>query len=208
MQIKKDSAKKTCGTLLYILTLSLSLALMGGCSIGQQSKPSQFYLLTAEQDRNGSNITVPYDVLGVGPINIPAYLDRPQIVVRNGQDVRISLEEFHRWGERFVKIFPCRCRNGSPPCGRPTAVVQYPAASNRHAEVWLTMEIGRLDGTVGKDATLDAWWSIVSRKGDLIHTKRFTKTLPVANNYESLVETESELLWLLVQDAVRVLQKK
>ena len=37
-------------------------------------------------------------VIGVGPITVPKYLDRPQIVTRSGRN-QLALGEFDRWAE-------------------------------------------------------------------------------------------------------------
>src|SRR5512145_1644163 len=81
---------------LVAVTLGAPL-LLGGCA----SQPSRFYLLSAMPDNITaspamSNQQAP--TIGVGPITLPRYVDRPQIVTRTGP-YEIKLAEFDRWAE-------------------------------------------------------------------------------------------------------------
>ncbi len=73
----------------FISALSLVVAL-AGCG---STPPSHFYKLSASGGgaKNSSNISV-----AVGPVSIPALVDRPQIVISTGPN-QVRLEEFDRW---------------------------------------------------------------------------------------------------------------
>lgn len=76
------------------LTLLALAAIAGGCA--GRSKPATFYVLTARAEAVMPTTQDPQ--LTVGPIDMPAYLDRPQIVTRlhNGQ---LEVDEFNRWAQ-------------------------------------------------------------------------------------------------------------
>lgn len=81
-----------------LLVISLFL---GGCSLGGKSKPANFYVLTALPESTeaiSQQEEVPH--LGVGQVQIPAFLDRPQMVTKVAEN-QIALSEFNRWGESF-----------------------------------------------------------------------------------------------------------
>lgn len=205
-----------------LLIILACCALLGACSIGQPSKPAAFYVLTPQAsmgtnipdnlDTNtarGSNTDAEQNVIGVGPIRIPSYIDRPQMVLRSGHDVRITLDEFNRWGEPLADNIPRIVTDMvALHAGKDAAVVQYPSASNRHANVWITMNINRLDGALNESATIDTWWSIVSRDGDLLHTGRFRHSVPVGSEYADLATAESSLLWLATKAAMEFVDLK
>lgn len=75
----------------------LLLWIVAGCT--GTSPPSTFYLLSAipeatqpiEKASGGSSSIV------VGPLSMPAYLERIQIVTQAG-DGEMVIDEFHRWG--------------------------------------------------------------------------------------------------------------
>ena len=74
-----------------------TLVLVAAC-LGPRSDPSAFYLLNATV----APVQAPAlpVVLGVGPVTLPGYLDRPQLVVRVSEN-EIALAESDRWAERL-----------------------------------------------------------------------------------------------------------
>lgn len=71
-------------------------AILSGCGA---TSTSRFYTLTPVQPiASGAKAPSPEAAvtLSVGPVNIPDYLDRPQIVVRSSHN-ELLLSEFNRW---------------------------------------------------------------------------------------------------------------
>src|SRR4029079_10528290 len=79
-----------------VVALSLVLTLVG-CA----SAPSRFYTLSAaaETAKNSSDISV-----AVGPVSIPAVVDRPQIVISIGPN-QVRLGQFHRLARTATEQF-------------------------------------------------------------------------------------------------------
>lgn len=83
---------------IYYLLLSCWLLSLTGC-IGGKTPPSQFYLL----EPLGADISSPVSegikpVVALGPVRIPRYVDRPQIVTATGKNA-YQLSELNRWAE-------------------------------------------------------------------------------------------------------------
>ena len=74
--------------------IAAALLAVAGCGTTQ---PSTYYQLseTANTELSGLDRGL---AVGVGPVNVAPYLDRPQIVVR-GQGHTLRLSEFNRWVE-------------------------------------------------------------------------------------------------------------
>lgn len=194
------------------LTASIGLA---GCAV---SDPTQFYTLgqaaasspTAESvERKASASTSRSRVaatgavgIGVGPVLLPGYLDRSQIVVRTGAD-RVELSMFHRWAEPLadgiartlaeeigarvpterIVIFPWR--------GVVARVIQYQ----------VVVAVLRFDGRPGGDVTLDTRWRILGRDGDELEFRRSTVIETAAGSgYEPMVAAMSRALVTLGQE--------
>ena len=68
------------------------MALAAGCA----SPPSRFYTLSGAT-ANATSTEGPS--IAVGPVSIPAVVDRPEIVVTIG-DNEVWLDEFNRWAVR------------------------------------------------------------------------------------------------------------
>jgi len=80
-----------------LAALCLLAAALAGCG---ETRPYTFYTLSAVAEEQGSTDRGRSSGLavGVGPITLPKYLDRPQVVTRPTAN-RLNLAEFHRWGE-------------------------------------------------------------------------------------------------------------
>ena len=82
----------------------LLVFLLASCSTTPEVK---YYTLNPGFDIEPDNLrTVSGDVLaiGVGPVELPKFLDRPQIVTRKSQ-YRVAFSEFHRWAGSFSEDF-------------------------------------------------------------------------------------------------------
>ncbi len=87
-----------------LLTLAVSLGL-ASCAV---TDPTQYYTLgqtparsaesTARASTERRSAAGAAVGIGVGPVIIPGYLDRSQIVTRRGTD-HVELSMFHRWAE-------------------------------------------------------------------------------------------------------------
>jgi uncharacterized lipoprotein YmbA len=63
------------------------------------SPQSRFYTLLAKEPEPGIvRVAVGDEWVGIGPIDVPSYLDRPQIVTR-GEGHRLVVHEFDRWAD-------------------------------------------------------------------------------------------------------------
>jgi uncharacterized lipoprotein YmbA len=70
--------------------------ILGGCGA---TSGSRFYTLTPVRPTGATAVTAASDgsiLLGIGPVTIADYLDRPQIVTRTSQN-ELLLSEFNRW---------------------------------------------------------------------------------------------------------------
>jgi uncharacterized lipoprotein YmbA len=78
-------------------------ALLNACSVGGNTKTSQFYVLGAIIEQPKSD-TLENLRLGVGPIAIPGYVDRPQMVTKT-DTAEIRIDEYARWAEPLEEMF-------------------------------------------------------------------------------------------------------
>jgi uncharacterized lipoprotein YmbA len=86
-----DLRVKTVAVFLWICLFA-----WGGCA---STKPARFYTLSPLDGTGERSGTVPAEqriAVAVGPIAIPDYLDRPQILTRSGPR-ELELSEFERW---------------------------------------------------------------------------------------------------------------
>ena len=166
--------------------------LTGACGF---SRPSTFYVLDnsvlPEQSvtlKNADRI-----LIGIEPVFVPNYLEKPQIVIRQPDSVTLTASEFNRWAESLSDVLPRVLAAGI------SERMGYPAAKqiNLNRDLFpyrLFVEVLRFDATFDKEAVLDAWWTIMSNSGNILYRTRSTLVAPVDDTYAGVVRAEQQLL--------------
>ena len=133
--------------------------------------------------------------IGVGPVTIAQYLDRPQIVTRAGSH-RLLMSEFNRWSEP-LKNSISRVISVSLSTQLQTTRVYLIPRRNKSIplDYQVAIDIARFDGELGSDARLVARWSLYDTDNKVILTK--VSIISVASegtDFESLVAAENRAL--------------
>jgi len=182
---------------------------LAGCA-GHSPKTS-FYKLVPLAELGELDEAVPhYDFsVGVGPITIPDYLKRPQIVTRESNS-RLQIAEFHRWAGLLEKDIAAVMVDNLTDLLGSERVVTYPWDRLARPDYRVVYDIQRFDGTPGVEAVLKVRWTVfdtVAGKAEKVLGKRYR--LPLNDpGYESLVKAESELLGQFSRDVAAELLKK
>ena len=143
------------GRLLVLLVLGLLTA----CAT---SPPSRFYLLTPlpEADRRNSDIRGGDLSIGIGPVVFPQFLDRPQLVVRDGSN-RLDLEEFNRWGGTLQDDFLRVWGENLGYLLDTSRILIFPSESRAPIDFRITAEVVNFEGRQGGDAILKVRWAVM-----------------------------------------------
>jgi uncharacterized protein len=178
--------------------------LASGCG---SSPPSHFYTLsgTTTAPAASSNLAV-----SVGPITIPAAVDRPQMVVSTSAN-QVELDEFNRWasplGNNISRVV---AMNLVALLGTPN-VTLFPQMLAANSDFRVAVEVQRFDSTPGESAMLDAVWTVRRAKDGKIDTGRTTVRETVTEkSIDALVAAHSRAIARLSQDvaaAVRELDR-
>jgi uncharacterized protein len=174
--------------LVILCVVSIMLA---GCAT---SKPSRYYVLNAPENaqnacKGGRIITI-----GISPVDLPKYLDRPQIMTRIN-DNELQLSEFHQWAEPLkdnISRVIAQNLSGSLCAG----IKMFPWTGSEQFDYRLSTRLIRLDGAPGGEAFLDVQWTISDQQSNkLLITKesRFTEHVG-SNSYDALVSAYSRLI--------------
>jgi uncharacterized protein len=195
----------TCRSLSLVL-LCILIFTAAGCGT---TGPSKFYVLNAlagPETGTGLDTTRPGIAVGVGPVKIPEYLDRLQIVTRSTMS-SLRLAEFERWAEPLEKSIPrILAENLSTLLGSDQVAI-HPWPNALQVEYQVVVEVNRLDGTLGENALLDARWTLLADKGKrIVVRKNSTISEPVSGgSYEGLVMAQSRTLARLAQEIARTI---
>jgi uncharacterized protein len=163
-------------------------ASMTGCSylakaiLAPQKDISKFYLLTPTADTaahsSASAQTTTGDfTLGLGPIKLPPYLDRPEIVTRMAPN-RLELSKEDRWGESIQNGFTSAMeRDLAAQAG--AAVIVFPWYNTVHIDMQVQIDVYRFETDGQGTATLSAKWTILDSTGkNILYTVESNLTQP------------------------------
>ena len=158
------------------------------------SRPSRFYTLAPLQVRDGPGSTAADAMLAIGPIEIPDYVDRQQIVTRTGAN-ELVVAEFDRWGGSLDSeissslVATLRDRLAS----QQIAVAPWRSAilSGAGATYRAAVSVSRFDGIPGQSVVLQGRWELIAQSGgkeESLGVREATVTEPIdAPGYDALV---------------------
>jgi uncharacterized lipoprotein YmbA len=189
--------------LVPILILCAFMVLWAGCA----STPSKFYTLSPTAEPGGGTAT--YSV-AVGPVSVPATVDRPQMVVSVGPN-QVRIDEFNRWASPLPgDIARVVAENLSKILGTPLVSV-FPQATATGASYRVLIDVMRFESVPGKSVTLDAVWTVRGAKEGALRAGRTTVNEPAADgSTAALVAGHSRALGRLsgeVAEAIRGLDR-
>jgi uncharacterized lipoprotein YmbA len=165
-------------------------ASVSGCSymakaiLAPQKDISKFYLLTPTADTATSTTgTAPTQstgdpfTIGLGPIKLPPYLDRPEIVTRAAPN-RLELSKEDRWGESLQNGFT-RAMERNLAAQASAAVIVFPWYNTVHVDMQVQIDVYRFETDAQGTATLSAKWTILDSSGkNILYTVETRLTQP------------------------------
>lgn len=191
--------KNSYGCYLIISSLFF-LLILTGCG---STQPSRFYTLyplgdlktEPQSTSSGHNIYI-----SIGPVEIPDYLNRPQIAIRTSQN-ELTLSEYDRWAgslrEDIVRVLS-------------ENISRLMAADRLSVVEWgwgaghdyrLAVEIKQFDIMPEGNVLLSAEWALIGKNGTRIIARRERVTEPIGGQrYEARVSSMSKALETLSRD--------
>ncbi|MFR6517751.1 MAG: membrane integrity-associated transporter subunit PqiC [Bilophila wadsworthia] len=171
--------KKRAPSLLLALLALAGLLTAGGCSLGRSPRPD-FYMLSSPVENvvQSGKEKISGPRVAIGPVSIPGYLDRPQLFLRDGNDVKVELAEFNHWSEPFgegVTRVLCDAVSASL---TPRKGLASPMRSQQPFQWRIAVDIARFDGAPNGSVILDAGWILVNESGEELKSGRFVQHAP------------------------------
>jgi uncharacterized protein len=130
------------------------------------SPPARFYSLQALDlaYRPDANEAV---VMYVGPLRLPEYLARPQIVTR-GDGSEMLIDDYHRWAEPLDDAIPRIIAMNVDNLVEGLLVVAFPSGNVLEADYRLQGSIVRFDADPAGRAVLIVQWGISKPDGNFL----------------------------------------
>jgi len=168
-------------------------ALLTACA----STPTNFYTLESQSRppvvTTTTGATKP--LIGIGPLSLPALLDRRGIVTR-AENNSVQIAEFDQWAAPLQNnVLAVLSKNVATL--QPNAIVRaYPWSVYGNVDYRVIIDISRFDTQLGKFANLEASWAIMEEKNHTIISNGQTKLQQRLNDasYNSAAQGLSKLL--------------
>lgn len=160
------------------LLVALSLWWLAACAT---TPPLRYYLLVPQiEAAKATDPSIEKLSIGVGPIEIPDYLDRAEIVIRRGS-TRLVLGDTDKWGEPFDPLFGrVLVENLGRQLGSRN-IQLLPQRRDSRLDAQMELDLLRFDADEGGSVVLDLRWRLYDRDGGrLLATDRLTLLEPVA----------------------------
>jgi uncharacterized lipoprotein YmbA len=187
------------------VALVASLLGLGACA----STPSRFYLLNTLPASETTPATAAErgPVIGVGPVTLPKYLDRPQIVSRASRH-QLSLSEFDRWAEPLQDNVSRVLAENLALLIPTDHLLLNPWPRATPVDYQVTVEVLQFEGWLEGESTLLARWSILDRgERELVSQKVHLNVPTGGRDVEAQVTGMNQLLERLSRDIATAIQR-
>jgi len=178
----------------------LSLLSICGCA----SKSPNYYILnslqsgapSAEKVRAENDLTI-----GVGPVKIPAYLDRPEMATRSAAD-SLQFAEFDKWAEPLERNLTRVISENLAILLSTNRVGVFPWLNSAQVQYQVTVDITQLERMPDGKVILAARWNILGDQGEnmlVIESSRFSIPIESAG-YGAMASAESRAVEALSRE--------
>jgi len=187
---------------ILVLALAVSLSACAG-----KSASAKFYVLSPLPQSKLSEVGG--TTIGVFPVAMPDYLDRPQIVTRVSEN-EIKLDEFSRWAEPLKENFYTVLVDNLSTLLNSEKVIK----TAQNLGVPLTFQVGvevvQFEGVLGGDVVLNVRWGLFETEGKkLVLSKRSLFKEPTsAATYEALVAAQSRAVAALSREIAEAIRSR
>ncbi|MGD9245946.1 MAG: PqiC family protein [Desulfobacterales bacterium] len=185
--------------LIFLITtviLGAVMVILAGCA--SYSQPSKFYVLNVmpQLEATAQVTTGDADILmGIGPITLPAYLNRSHIVTRTGEN-ELKISEFHLWAEPLKDNIARVMMESLSRLLNTNQIVTYPWRTSSRVAYQITLDVTRFD--VGSDghAQLDVYWTVFGKDGkeEMFKKKSIFRTPAKSRDYQEMVAAQNRTL--------------
>jgi hypothetical protein len=185
--------------------LGLCLMLLAGCA---GNTPSRYYNLSPLTDENRVTQEESCVSVGMGPIKLPEYVNRLQIVTRTAPN-ELLLSYFDLWAEPLADSVPRVLAENISRLICTREVALFPWKPSRVPDYRIEVELLQMDGTLGATVFLEAWWTVFSggeKKARVIKRSSYSEPV-IGKGYDTLVQAHSHLLAALSRDIAGALEE-
>jgi uncharacterized protein len=182
----------------FVAAACVAFSLLGCGTFSAKPDPSRFFTLSALPPLAPEAAKSPAESgisLGIGPVTLPGYLDRQEIVIRVAQN-QINLAENDLWAEPLEENFSRVLSQNVAAILRADRVNAYPWAIDKKPVYQVEVEVLRFEANTAQEVQLSARWTVRnSGKKDSLRYRETRLSRPAkARSTDASVAALSEAL--------------
>lgn len=184
-----------------LLKIFIPCLVLGACVFGT-SKNAKFYTPSATAQGTASATFAGF--VGVNRIQLPKYLDRPQMVTQTADSNQVNVSEYNRWVESPA-VLATRILTDDLSVLLPAAKIKINQFRGEGFDKIVSVEITDFSSVLGQQAQMTAWYTIKNKAGKTLAQQKFTGSTPIGKTYDDVAQGYSQLLAQLSQTIANTL---
>jgi uncharacterized protein len=158
--------------ILTVAAVALGALAAGGC-FSPRPDPSKFFVLApvgvAANPIAPAGLTASSNpTIGIGPIKLPEYLDRDEVVTRVGPN-RLELSDQDRWAEPLDNNFKQVIAQDLTQSLGTHSITFYPWPGTTRVDYQVRIDVYRFETDSSANAQLVAHWQVLDGSGKLLY---------------------------------------
>jgi uncharacterized lipoprotein YmbA len=155
-----------------VAAAALGVLAAGGC-FSPRSDPSKFFVLAPAAAAANSIASAALTgssspTIGLGPIKLPEYLDRDEVVTRVGPN-RLELSDKDRWAEPLDNNFKQVIAQDLTQSLGTHSITFYPWSGTTRVDYQVRIDVYRFETNPSANAQLVAHWQVLDGSGKLLY---------------------------------------
>jgi uncharacterized protein len=184
----------TARQIVELIAAATIAAAIAGCGTSARAR---FYTLDSTATPNGASVG--HATVMVGPVTVPASVDRPEMVIRVAPN-RVDVDEFNRWDAPLDDSI-ARAVAGDLAAQLGTPNVTSAPLANFSPDYRVIINVQRFESTPGKSALVEAVWTVRrTASGEVRSGRAVAREAVHGDGYDALAAAHSRALALVSAD--------
>lgn len=176
--------------------LALPFLVLAGCA---SSPPEHFYTLGPEPVPGQLQAPATAYRIAVGPITVPAIVDRPQMVLRVGPN-RVQLAEQSRWAEPLKDSIARAIAGNLAQLLHDDQVSAFPQGLSYDADYQVQIDVQEFESAPGDAATIGVLWAVRAPGAPRKEGRSLVREPVAVGDYDALVRAHNRALLSVSRD--------
>jgi uncharacterized protein len=192
---------------LWIAAFALGATVTAACGpvLAPQRDQTKFYTLSPIDNVSAAE-PMPISI-GIGPINLPAYLDRAEVVTRSGPN-EMKVSENNRWAESLTANFNRTLTENLSRLLGPRQIIQYPWYATNEPDFQIEIIVYRFETDSKGNAVLAGKWTIRNPHDQkILYSSDMNFSVPAAAGDQAGAAALSHALGQLSQEVATTIRR-